>query len=165
MSAARCMMKAKKLPSMFWGEVVNCAVYLLNRTIVKSTGDFTPYELWTGSKPNVSHLRVFGYIALVKTTAPNLKKLDDRSKPMIFVGYELGSAAYRCYDTNTKRVHISKDVIFDEEGIWECSFEQAAGTDSEFVVEGQSEDFQTTQIRENVVMRLREPAAEEQNAE
>jgi hypothetical protein len=34
---------------------------------------------------------------------------------MIFVGYEPGSAAYRVYDPATRRVHISRDVIFDEQ--------------------------------------------------
>jgi hypothetical protein len=63
-------MKAMQLPNMFWGEAVNCAVYLLNRTVSKSTGDRTPYELWTSSKPNVSHLKVFGCIALVKVATP-----------------------------------------------------------------------------------------------
>jgi hypothetical protein len=45
MSVARHMMKAKQLSSMFWGEAVNCDVYLLNRTMFKNTGDKTPYEL------------------------------------------------------------------------------------------------------------------------
>jgi dTDP-4-dehydrorhamnose reductase len=36
---------------------------------------------------------------------------------MIFVGYELGSAAYRCYDPNTKCVHISRDAIFDGKAV------------------------------------------------
>jgi hypothetical protein len=53
----------------------------------------------------------------VKVTKPNLAKLDDRSKPIIFVGYELGSAAYRCYDLVTKRIHISRDVVFDEDAM------------------------------------------------
>jgi hypothetical protein len=34
---------------------------------------------------------------------------------MIFVAYEPGSAAYRCYNPITKRVYINRDVIFDEE--------------------------------------------------
>jgi hypothetical protein len=34
---------------------------------------------------------------------------------MIFVGYEPGSAAYRCYDPHTKSVLISRDVVFDED--------------------------------------------------
>jgi hypothetical protein len=41
------MMKAKKMPGIFWGEAVNCAVYLLNRITSKGTGAKTPYKLWT----------------------------------------------------------------------------------------------------------------------
>jgi hypothetical protein len=114
MATTRCMLKSKKLPSMFWGEAVNCAIYLLNKTCSKSMGEQDPYELWIGSKPSVSHLRIFGCIAHVKVTKPNLKKLDDRSRAMIFMGYEPRSAAYKCYDPHTKSVHISKDVVFDE---------------------------------------------------
>jgi hypothetical protein len=33
---------------------------------------------------------------------------------MIFVGYEPRFATYRCYDPNSKKSHISKDVVFDE---------------------------------------------------
>jgi hypothetical protein len=79
MLAARCMMKSKRLPDMFWGEAVNCAVYILNRSASKSIRGKTPYELWIGSKTTVSHLRTFGCVAHVKVTKPNLKKLDDRS--------------------------------------------------------------------------------------
>jgi hypothetical protein len=63
------------------GEIVNCAVYILNRVTSKSTGGKAPYELWTGSKPAVSHLRTFGSVVHVKVTKPNLKKLDDRRDP------------------------------------------------------------------------------------
>jgi hypothetical protein len=56
LGAVRSMIKAKKLPGMFWGEAVNCVVYLLNRTTSRGTGGKTPYELWTGNKPSVSHL-------------------------------------------------------------------------------------------------------------
>jgi hypothetical protein len=34
---------------------------------------------------------------------------------MIFVGYEAGSMAYRMYDPSTKRIHITRDVVFDKE--------------------------------------------------
>jgi hypothetical protein len=59
----------------------------------------TAYEAWTGSAP----------AAHVKVRNPNLKKLEDKSRRMIFVGYELGSAAYKCYDPISKRVHVSRD--------------------------------------------------------
>jgi hypothetical protein len=44
MAAARCMMKAKKLLGMFWGEAVNCAVYVMNKSMCKGSDDRTPYE-------------------------------------------------------------------------------------------------------------------------
>jgi hypothetical protein len=148
MVVARCMMKAKCLPRIFWGEAVNCVVYLLNRAASKSIEGKTPYELWTGSKPAVNHLRTFGCVAHVKNNTPNLKKLSDRSRKMIFVGYEPGSAAYRCYDPATRKVHISRDVVFDEECVWDWSIDQAAEMSFDFLVaEQETEFFQTTKTR------------------
>jgi hypothetical protein len=43
-----------------------------------------------------------------------LKKLDDHSRPMIFVGYETGIKGYRSFDLATSRVHITRDVVFDK---------------------------------------------------
>ena len=57
---------------------------------------------------------MFGCIAHMKVTTPNLKKLDDRSRRTIFVGYEPGSKAYRVYDPVTRRVHVSYDLVFEE---------------------------------------------------
>jgi hypothetical protein len=51
----------------------------------------------------------------VRNTTPHLKKLEDRGRKMIFVGYERGTKAYRAYDPITRRVHITRDAIFDEE--------------------------------------------------
>ena len=120
---ARSMLKAKALPGVFWGEAVTTAVYLLNRSSCKATRGKTPYELWTRSSLGVHHLRTFGCIAHVKVTTPNLRKLDDRSRRMIFVGYEPGSKAYRAYDPTTRHIHISRYIIFDEAAQWTWSAE------------------------------------------
>jgi hypothetical protein len=105
------MLKAKKLPGVFWGEAITTAVYLQNRALSKGAGGKTPYELQTGSAPAVHHLCTFGCVAHVKVTTPNLKKLDDHSRRMIFVGYEVGSKLYRVYDPTTRRVHISERTL------------------------------------------------------
>jgi hypothetical protein len=115
---ARSMMKAKKLPSFLWGEAVTTAVYVLNRTFTRSVDGRTPYEAWHRRKPSVEHFRVFGCIAHVKSARPFLRKLDDRSTPMVFIGYEPGSKAYRVYDPATRRVHVTRDVVFDETASW-----------------------------------------------
>jgi hypothetical protein len=111
---ARCLLKFKVLPGWLWGEVVATAVYLLNRSPTRSLEGRTPFEAWYEKKPGVQHLCTFGCVIYVKDTTPNLKKLDDMSRPMIFIGYELGSKAYRVYNPLTKKVHVSRDVIFDE---------------------------------------------------
>jgi hypothetical protein len=66
----------------------------------------------------VYYFRTFGCIAHVKHTRPLQNKLDDRSSSVIFLGYEQGCKAYRCYDLVTKRIIMSHEVIFDEPGQW-----------------------------------------------
>ncbi|CAA6672766.1 unnamed protein product [Spirodela intermedia] len=79
----------------------------------------TPFEVWHGKKPAVHHLKVFGCIAYVLNTTPHLKKLEDRGRKMIFIGYEYGSKAYRAYDPTARRVHVTRDVVFDENAQWD----------------------------------------------
>jgi hypothetical protein len=38
---------------------------------------------------------------------------------MVFVGYKLGSKAYRAYDPRTGHVHITRNVMFDELAQWD----------------------------------------------
>ncbi|WVZ92975.1 hypothetical protein U9M48_039002 [Paspalum notatum var. saurae] len=115
---ARSMLKAKKMPAEFWEEAVNTAVFILNRAPTKSLKGMTPFEAWHGRKPDVSFMRTFGCIGHVKNVKPHLGKLEDRSTPMVFLGYEQGSKAYRLYDPRAERVHISRDVVFDEGASW-----------------------------------------------
>ena len=130
-------MKGAGMPAYFWGEVVTTAIFILNRSSTRSVEGRTPYEAWHGTKPNVHFLRVFGCRAHAKITTPNLKKLDDRSKPMVMLGYEPGGKAYRLYDPVAKRVHVSRDVIFDESAGWDWSIDNMAEVhgEGEFIVE------------------------------
>jgi hypothetical protein len=127
----RSMLKAKNLPGIFWGEAVTAAVYTLNHTMAKGNGGKTPYELWVGCTPGVCHLHTFGCVTHVKMMG-NLKKLDDRSKPAILIGYDTGSKVYRTYDMATQRVCISRDVVFEEEAKWDWA---GAQLDSEFLID------------------------------
>jgi len=55
----RSMLKMKKMPNTFWGEVVRTAAYILNRCPTKKL-DQIPEEIWLGCKQLGKHLRVFG---------------------------------------------------------------------------------------------------------
>jgi hypothetical protein len=117
-ATTRSILKTKSLPGSFWGEKVNAGVYVLNRCPMKSVDGMTPLEEWHGRKPEVHHLKTFRCIVYVRNTTPHLKKLEDRGRKMIFVGYESGSKAYRAYDPIMKRVHVTRDVVFDEQTQW-----------------------------------------------
>lgn len=66
MESARSMLFHKNLPETLWGQAVSTAVYLLNRSPNRVTNFVMPYELYFGTKPNVSHIRVFGSLTFMK---------------------------------------------------------------------------------------------------
>jgi hypothetical protein len=78
-------------------------------------------------------MRVFGCIANVRPAVPHLKKLDDRSVGMVYFGVEEGSKAHRLYNPQTKKIVVSRDVIFEEAVAWNWNSE--FGENSEFIVE------------------------------
>lgn len=113
--AARTMLHSRNLPLLLWAEAVNTAVYILNRTTCVRTSGTTPYKIWTGRKPEISHLRVFGSTAYMHIPKQFRKKLDAKAKQTVLVGYQGESANYRLYDPVRKNVVVSRDVTFDEQ--------------------------------------------------
>ena len=53
------------MPHYFWLDVVNTLVYIMNRTPTNVVHDVTLEERYTGGKPNLMHLKVFGCNAYV----------------------------------------------------------------------------------------------------
>ena len=80
------------------------------RVSPQSMDDHTPFEDWYGKKPHVGHLRVFGCTAHAKVTTPHLKKLDDQSHMMVYLGVEDGSKAHRLYDPRQNKIHVSREL-------------------------------------------------------
>lgn len=118
---ARTLLKEKNLPKQFWAEAVACSAYLLNRCPTKSVKYMTPQEAWSGHKPSVGHLKIFGCLAYAQIPESKRKKLDDRSQKCIFVGYSEESKAYKLYNPLTHKLVVSRDVIFDEAETWDWS--------------------------------------------
>ena len=127
------MLKAKDLPRELWGEAVNTAVYILNRSSSKTLQGQAPHEMWTGRKPSVDHMRTFGSLVHVKVTKGHLSKLEDGSQPMIFIGYELGTKAYKCFDPVNSKVFMSRDAIFEGDEKWTWSTQDENSTPLTFL--------------------------------
>jgi len=111
----RSMLADAELPPVFWAEALSTAVYLRNRSPTKALKDITPYEAWTGEKPNVEHLRTFGCTAYAHVPKDERKKLDSKAKRCILLGYGADTKGYRLYDPEKRRVFYSRDVVFCEE--------------------------------------------------
>lgn len=114
MEKVRPMLAASALPKYLWADAVVAANYVRNRSPV-SGKDKTPYELFFGKKPDVSHLRIFGARTYALTPKPLRNKLGDTSEPGRFIGYPSGTKGYKILLDNGKVV-ISRDVVFVETG-------------------------------------------------
>lgn len=119
MNMVRCMLAAKKIPKPFWAEAVNWTFYLLNRCPTLAVKNITPQEAWSGIKPSVNHLRVWGCMAHVHIPEAKRGKLDDKSFPCILMGVSDESKGYRLFNPKTGKIIVSKDVIFEEEKSWD----------------------------------------------
>jgi hypothetical protein len=86
----------------------------MNRTPIAVVHGMTPEEKFTGKKTDVSHLRVFGYIAYVHVLEEKRSKLDPKAEKCIFIGYSLEQKGYRCFNPSTRKLQVSRDVVFDE---------------------------------------------------
>ncbi|KAJ0680967.1 putative RNA-directed DNA polymerase [Helianthus annuus] len=75
-------------------------------------------DTWSGRKPSVGHLKVFGCVAYAHVPKQNRGKLDDKVEKAIFIGYSESSKAYKLYNPITRKTIISRDVVFDEEQEW-----------------------------------------------
>lgn len=111
---AKCMLFDAKLNVSFWAEAVNTAVYLINRSVASALVDKTPEEIWTGVKPDLSHLRIFGSDCMVHVPKQRRRKWSPKSTKMIFVGYSEDTKGFRMIHPKTKKLVKSRDVIFFE---------------------------------------------------
>jgi hypothetical protein len=79
----------------------------------------TSEEAWSSHKPAVVHFRIFGCVAYVHIPNPKRMKLDVKGEKCVLIGVSEESKAYRLYNPLTKRICISRDVVFDENSSWD----------------------------------------------
>ncbi len=110
---ARAMLLEKKLPQTLWAEAIGHAAYIRNRSPTRALPSMTPIEAWTGTKPNLSHLREFGTDVYILDEG-NSAKTEPKANKMSFVGFEDGSKAIRYYDARTRKVLVSHNFTFPQ---------------------------------------------------
>ena len=101
------------LPAKFWSAALLHAVYLHNRLVHLATNK-TPYEGWTGGKPDISHLKTFGSRVCVKCTGMRQCKLDHHDFTGIFLGYTATDQNITYLDLNSGIVKSCHHAVFDK---------------------------------------------------
>ena len=75
----------------------------------------TPYELWTGKRPSIKHLHIWGCPADARSYRPHERKLDSRTISCYFVGYAERSHGYKFYNPTLRSFFETGNARFLEE--------------------------------------------------
>ncbi|RVW37486.1 Retrovirus-related Pol polyprotein from transposon TNT 1-94 [Vitis vinifera] len=112
MEMVRSMMSYSDLPISFWGHAIETAAYILNLVPSKSVPK-TPTELWTGRKPSLKHVRMWGCPAHV--LKGKTEKLETKTKLCFFIGYPRGTKGGLFYSPKDKKIIVSTNAHYLEE--------------------------------------------------
>jgi hypothetical protein len=140
--ATKAMMYDQDLPLSLWVEAASTAVYIQNRCPHKALEEKTPEEVFTGKKPSVDHLRIFGSLVYIHVPKEKRTKLEPSGKKGTFVGYSETSKAYRIYVPGKKYIEVSRDVTFHEEAAFRHSRELPYDTEEQEAPSSEPSDSQ-----------------------
>eukprot|EP00253_Pinus_taeda_P005883 PITA_05883 len=93
------------LPLHLWAEACNTTFYVQNRCPHKILGMSTPKEAYSGKKPDLSHLRIFGAKVYMHVTKDARKKLEPTAEVGIFVGTLIRPTTIVCIFQTLDEVH------------------------------------------------------------
>ena len=81
-------MTKRNLPHVYWAKALNIVVYIMNKTPTAAIHNVALENKYTCTKPNLSHMKVFGCIAYVHVLGDELQtNLDPRDEKCVFIGY------------------------------------------------------------------------------
>jgi hypothetical protein len=118
-SMARAMLIDANLRDFFWPFAISTAVHIKQRVPHASLPThLTPFQLWFGHRPNLSHLRPFGCKCTARILSTQLSKFEPRGETGIFFGYATDAKGYLIWVPNVNgpggTVKTRRDVVFHD---------------------------------------------------
>jgi len=120
MDDVRTLLHNSGLSHSYWAEAAAYSVATRNLVPSRRHPGKIPLEAFTGKRQDVLHLRVFGAKCWTKipivhgAQVTGGSKLDSRGVECRFLGYSGGHGNYKVQNVETRRVFVSRDVIFEE---------------------------------------------------
>jgi hypothetical protein len=117
------MMFDQDLPNSLWEEATSIVMYIHNMCPHAILKDKTPEEVFSGIKPEVGRLRIFGCPVYIHVPKEKRTKMEPSGKKGVFVGNNENSKAYKIYLPGKRKIEVSNDVTFHEESTFKKSIE------------------------------------------
>ncbi|CAI7866285.1 unnamed protein product [Closterium sp. NIES-53] len=103
------------LPLRFWPLAIRHATVIKNRVLTHVGGQhWVPMEKWSGKKPLVDMLRVFGCMGLVHVPEEKHDKLQAAAMWAVHLGLARGSKGWLMWDPKSNTVFTTRDAKFME---------------------------------------------------
>jgi transposase InsO family protein len=129
MEAVRAALAWSGLARHHWYDALLHAVHTRNRCFTSTLDGVTPYEAWTGRKPDVGYFHPFGCTAYAHVPDSRRTKLEPKATRCAMLGYSTHAKAYQLWDPTSRRVITSRDVTFRERERW--AFDTKDNTDQQ----------------------------------
>lgn len=130
---ARCLLLDAGLPKGYWAEATSTAVYFNKQKSSESYRKDTRRMLVRKK----TELKLLAHIPQVRRD-----KWDAKAEKMIFLGYDEDTRGYRLINLHTRKIKISRDVVFYEEEEGEITAETNKTKDED--MESGKGNFQAT---------------------
>ena len=104
MEKARSMLNGAGLGQEFWVVVVDSTCYLKNQSPTSALVEKTTHDVWSGKKPSIAHLIIFGCDAFMHVPKEKMNKMDNKEEKCIFVGHKDGIKGYKLWNLVTRNL-------------------------------------------------------------
>ena len=98
------------LPTMLWGEALQHATWLKNRTATRALDNKTPYKALYGIPPDLSQVRLWGCQVWVHND--DGPKLDVHAREGWWFGFDVDAKAHRVFWPQAGSVSVERNVYF-----------------------------------------------------
>ena len=110
------MLSGSNLSSLYWSQAIRHTVYIKKCLPHQSLpGNITPYQKFTGRRPDLTHTCIFGSHVTVKQPRVRQNKLDTtHTTTGIFLGLTSINRTIWLKDNTTGELKYARHAIFDE---------------------------------------------------
>ncbi|CAI7875591.1 unnamed protein product, partial [Closterium sp. NIES-54] len=115
MTKVRALLQQSDVDTKYWPYTMHHAVHLHNLlSTTANTDNLSPHLKFTGTKGDISMLRVWGCMVQYRPSAANTGKFECRARWGVHLGISFEHHAWNILDHDTSRIFAARDVIFYE---------------------------------------------------